>query len=135
MRRRLSPIALLLSVVVLCGCDISPPTPEPNEGAAYLVRHRASNVAPLGMGGGVVELRGKCLYLGPDLLVWPESFVLADDDPPIVVGDGWTIVLGATITVGGGDYEQLGLLPSPIIGEPPPCPGPYIWVSEVLGVE
>lgn len=101
----------------------------------YLLRHSNLSSTPLGLATGTVELRGQCLYLGPDLLIWPEHYSLSPvDGSAVVVGDRWTIAPGDAIEVGGGQYEDPGDLPSSTIGGLPPCSGPYLWVAEVLRV-
>ena len=103
--------------------------------AFYLPRHVNLSSTPLGLGEGTLELRDKCLYLGPNLLIWPEDFSLVHADlATVIVGDGWTIAPGDAIQAGGGQYANAADLPSPVIGGLPPCPGPYVWVAEILSV-
>lgn len=85
------------------------------------------------MMSGEVEVRDRCLYIGRHLLIWPERYYLSTDDgETFVVGDGWAIRPGTVVELGGGEYDTLAALPSPLLGSPPPCPGPYVWIGEVL---
>ncbi len=133
--RGISSLLALIGAAALWACGNSAPTASSLEASVHFLQHRDLPITPLGLGGGVLEVRDACLYLGSDLIIWPASYALIGDDPLIITGDGWTIVRGDTISVSGGGYHELGELPSPIIGQPPPCGGPYLWVAETLTVE
>ncbi len=118
-----------LAAIATFGCDARQ-TPIP--AAFYLPRHRPSSAFPLGQASGQVELRDKCLYLSGLLMIWPEDFRLGElNGSTVVVGRGRLIGPGSFLEVGGGQYDDAGRMPSPVIGDLPPCPGPYLWVSEV----
>lgn len=91
----------------------------------------------MGLAEGILQVRNKCLYLDDLLLIWPEDYAITTvDGRGAVVGDGWTASPGQKVSLGGGQYELVSELPSgggsaSIV----PCPGPYMWVSEILGVE
>lgn len=128
--------AVLLAVAIGCNPADSGGSSEPvKSDSYYLPRHASLSSVPIGLSEGTIQLRGQCLYLGSNLLIWPEHYrignVMGRD---VVVGDAWTIEPGDAIAIGGGEYAEADQLPSPIIGEPPPCSGPYGWVSEVIRV-
>lgn len=125
-------VALLLAVAM--GCS---PTEGPRElldpDSFYLPRHANLSSRPTGLAEGTITARGQCLYLGSDLLIWPDQYRVAIlNGRSVVVGDGWTLAPGDAIALGGGEYATAAEMPSPILGEPPPCSGPYIWVAEVI---
>lgn len=104
-------------------------------GSYFMARHVNLSTVPLGIADGTVALRRNCLYLGSNLLLWPEDYSLREADAEtVVVGDGWTIAPGDPIVVSGGQYARSSDLPSQVIGGFPPCSGPYLWVADVLSV-
>jgi hypothetical protein len=126
------------SLTLGSGCAPEPPvSPDTsmNGGSFYIVRHINLSATPLGLGEGTVNLRGRCLYFEDNLLIWPEDYSLSHvDGHTQIVGDGWTIAPGASISIAGGEYGKPSELPSAVIGGLPPCPGPYLWVADVLRV-
>lgn len=110
--------------------------PEPTPAPYWLPRHPEMDATPLGLAEGVLEARGKCLYLNRGLLIWPHDFYITErDGRPVVVGGGWLIAPGDHIEVGGGSYNELSDLPSGAAeAASVPCSGPYIWVSRVRDV-
>lgn len=130
---RIAAAALVLSSVTGCGSDHAmAPDFSIAPGSYYLPRHATLSATPMGLGVGTVALRNDCLYLGPDLLIWPKEYSLVQQEGSTVVqGGGWTIAPGDAIEVGGGQYANAAELPSPVIGGLPPCPGPYMWISAI----
>jgi hypothetical protein len=103
----------------------------------YLPRHTGSGQGPGLLGVGTVQLRSGCFYLEDYLLIWPETYSLVKTDGGVSVqGDGFTVTAGSEITYGGAAYEPSVELPDAAKGALlVPCPGPYIWVSEVSSVK
>jgi hypothetical protein len=124
-------ISLVLALTVP-GCG----GPVPTEPPFYVPRHPDVGSRPLGLGEGVLELRGKCLYVGPHLIIWPDDFsVVERDGVAVVEGAGWRIEPGDRIEFGGGSYEEASHLPSGgDVAARLPCPGPYSWISEIVDV-
>ena len=125
--------ALILGAVLGCAHEQANPDSSMKPDPYYLPRHVNLPAAPLGLSAGPVELRDDCLYLGHNLLIWPEEYSLArSDGEAVVVGHGMTIGPGDYIEVGGGGYATAADLPSHVIGgRLPPCPGPFLWVGEI----
>jgi hypothetical protein len=113
------------------------PTPLPTPGPYYFPKHPSDVPAPLGLAQGTLEVRGSCLYLGRDLLIWPDDYQIAMvDGVGAVVGEGWVAFPGQDVALGGGHYELARELPSgarSLTGVP--CPGPYMWVAGIVSVE
>jgi hypothetical protein len=128
MRRALVVIACAL---MACG---GAPTQTPPSDSLMLVRHAPSPARPLALAQGEVVVRNRCLYLQNTLLIWPNDYGLGGDFLS-VVGGGFVVRPGDFIKVGGGGYTDLANLPSPVDGGPPPCSGPYFWISETISVQ
>jgi hypothetical protein len=121
---------------VLGFAAVSCSEPEGTPAPYFLPRHPDAESASLGLGEGVLEARGKCLYVGDHLVIWPDGyFVTESDGRPVIEGDGWRIAPGDRIEFGGGSYDQISDLPN---GRDEaasvPCSGPYNWVSEIHNV-
>lgn len=123
----------LLVMLVLIGCVEGEST---NSESVYFLRHRAAAAAPLGLAEGIVQVRNRCVYLGPNLIIWPEHFsMVTTETATAITGDGFRIAVGDAVAIGGGQYDSVDDLPSDVIGGPElPCSGPYVWVSEVVSV-
>jgi hypothetical protein len=128
--RLIAGLGLIAAFVV--GCTWAPSeTPDPN--ALYVVRHGHSDTPPLALAEGTIERRGRCLYIGDTLMVWPESYML-EPGGTALRGDDFRIAPGDVVQVGGGGYDSLLEMPSQLIGAAPPCAGPYFWVSKTRNV-
>jgi hypothetical protein len=130
---RFAATALVLGSAAGCGTQQAmAPDWSIAPGSYYLPRHANLSATPLGLGVGTVDLRDHCLYLGPNLLIWPVDYSLVQKDGATAVqGGGWTITPGDAIEVGGGQYTNSADLPSAVVGGLPPCPGPYMWISAI----
>ncbi len=84
----------------------------------------------------MLEVRGKCFYVGRFLLIWPDDyFVTERDGIAVIEGDGWRISPGDHIEFGGGSYDRPSDLPNGAAeATGVPCSGPYNWVSEIRDV-
>jgi hypothetical protein len=131
--KALATAALVLGAASGCGTDQAmAPDWSIASGSYYLPRHATLSATPLGLAVGTVVLRDHCLYLGPNLLIWPKDYSLVQrDGATVIVGGGWTIAPGDAIEAGGGQYANSADLPSSAIGGFPPCPGPYMWIAAI----
>ena len=126
-------VRVLCAAMLLAACS-----PAPNDIPApyYLLRHAETSIKPLGLAEGVLELRDHCLYLGGLLVVWPPDFRFVEAGSVIVIsGDGWQMAPGDRVRTGGGQYDSRNNFPAPMLGNPVPCSGPYLWVGDVTNVE
>lgn len=69
----------------------------------WIFRHPASGIRPLSLAGGEAAVRGNCLFIGDELVVWhPDSMQTALDAVDaalederlrfIVGGSGWSVI-------------------------------------------
>ncbi|MDQ2933433.1 MAG: hypothetical protein M3R49_00360 [Chloroflexota bacterium] len=71
------------------------------------------------------------------LLIWPESYAMVKtDDGVLVIGDGFTVADGYHVRFTGGGFGVGEELPDAAKGAlEVPCPGPYLWVTQIDAVE
>ena len=129
-------VSVAIAVLVLAFGALSCSGPEPTEPPYYVPLHPDLEFTPLGLSEGVLEARGKCLYLGTYLMIWPDDYYVVERDGVAVIeGGGWRIAPGDHIEVVGGAYERASDLPNAAdVATRTPCPGPYRWVSGVQNV-
>lgn len=103
--------------------------------STYLPRHAGANEGPSVRIEGPIRLSEGCFYLNGYLAIWPSEFSLKKAEGEVAIhGGGFVIQDGSTIAVSGGTYDD-ALPEAASSARDVPCPGPYLWVSEVISLE
>src|SRR5258705_2272712 len=97
-------VALLMAAGIGCNpTDSDGPSESVAPDAFHLPRHANLSSTPTGLAEGTLQLRGQCLYLGLDLLIWPEQYRVGNvNGRNVVIGDKWTIAPGDSLAIDGG---------------------------------
>ena len=126
---------LLAMFVILTISGCSPARKESATGPVLPLLDQARGESNMALLAGELVVVGRCLYLVNDddikwLLVFPADAVAWERDTLVLGGE--RIAVGETVTVGGGERQNLSALR--FVREPDEsCDAANIWVASQLG--